>query len=109
MLLPLQSVRRVDELVARTQVQGRSPSVIGAVVRGGQVVYVSAAGDHPAAGRDTQFRIGSITKTFTAAVVLGLRDEGRLRLDDPVTDHLPATGLEGVRLRQLLCHGAGLQ
>src|SRR5262249_45406535 len=46
---------------------------------------------------------------FTAAVVLGLRDEGRLRLDDPVTEHLPATGLDRVRLRQLLCHGGGLQ
>ena len=109
MVLSLQSVRRVDDIVARTQVQGRSPSVIAAVVRGGQVAHVSAAGDHPVAGRDTQFRIGSISKSLTAAVVLGLRDEGRLRLDDPITEHLPATGLDRVRLRELLCHGAGLQ
>jgi CubicO group peptidase (beta-lactamase class C family) len=109
MVLSLQSVRQVDEIVARTQVQGRSPSVVAAVIRGGQVAYVSAAGDHAAAGRDTQFRIGSITKTLTAAVVLGLRDEGRLHLDDRLTDHLPETGLDAVRLRQLLCHAAGLQ
>ena len=34
--------------------------------------------------RDLQYRIGSITKSLTAAVVLGLRDEGRLSLDDPI-------------------------
>ena len=109
MVLSLQTVRQVDEIVARTQLQGRAPSVIAAVVRGGQVVHVSAAGAHPVPGRDTQFRIGSITKTLTAALVLGLRDEGRLGLDDPLAAHVPETGLDGVRLRQLLCHGSGLQ
>src|SRR5262249_47309550 len=109
MVLSLQTVRHVDEIVARTQVAGRAPSVIAAVVRGGQVAYVSAAGETPVPGRDTQYRIGSITKTMTAAVVLGLRDEGRLSLDDRLTEHLPETGLDRVRLRQLLCHGAGMQ
>jgi CubicO group peptidase (beta-lactamase class C family) len=109
MALSLQTIRRVDEIVARTQLHGRAPSVVAAVVRGGQVVHVSAAGDHPVPGRDTQYRIGSITKTLTAALVLGLRDEGRLGLDDPLTTYLPETGLDGVRLRQLLCHGSGLQ
>ena len=109
MVLSLQTVRHVDEIVARTQVTGRAPSVIAGVVRGGQIAYVSAAGENPVPGRDTQYRIGSITKSMTAAVVLGLRDEGRLSLDDPLTAHLPETGLDGVRLRQLLCHSAGMQ
>src|SRR5262249_18124523 len=38
---------------------------------------------------DTLYRIGSITKLFTATAVLLLRDAGGLRLDDPVTAHLP--------------------
>jgi CubicO group peptidase (beta-lactamase class C family) len=109
MVLSLQTVRHVDEIVARTQFTGRAPSVIAGVVRGGQVAYVSAAGENPVPGRDTQYRIGSITKSLTAAIVLGLRDEGRLSLDDPLTAHLPETGLDGVRLRQLLCHSAGMQ
>jgi CubicO group peptidase (beta-lactamase class C family) len=109
MVLSLQSVRQVDEIVARAQIQGRAPSVIAAVIRGGQIAHVSAAGEYPVPGRDTQYRIGSISKTLTAAVILGLRDEGRLGLDDPLTDHLPGIGLDGVRLRHLLCHGAGLQ
>ncbi|PRX43275.1 D-alanyl-D-alanine carboxypeptidase [Prauserella shujinwangii] len=56
------------------------------------------------------FRIGSVTKTFTAALVLRLVDEGRIGLDDDVRDHLP--GLlpyrEKITVRQLLQHTSGL-
>ena len=41
------------------------------------------------AGPDTVYRVGSITKTFTATALMLLRDEGALRLDDPVGRHLP--------------------
>lgn len=109
MVLSLQSVRQVDEIVARAQSAGRAPSVIAAVVRGGVVAHVSAAGETPVPSRDTQYRIGSITKSLTAAVLLGLRDEGRLGLDDELGAHLPDSPLPGVRLRQLLSHSAGLQ
>lgn len=37
----------------------------------------------------TLFRIGSITKVFTATAIMQLRDQGKLRLDDPVSKHLP--------------------
>ncbi len=53
------------------------------------------------------FRAGSITKTFTAVVVLQLVAEGRLRLDEPVTQWLPVVP-EDVTLRQLLNHTSGL-
>ena len=55
-----------------------------------------------------------MTKSFTAAAVLLLRDEGRLRLDDPVADHLPvaralaADGMPPVTIRDLLTMGGGL-
>ncbi len=63
----------------------------------------------PLPRRNLQFRLGSITKTLTAALVLGMRDEGRLDLDDPVTAHLPDCELPGVRVRELLGHASGMQ
>ena len=109
--LSRETVRRVDEIVTTTQSVGRAPSVVAAVVRGGRLVHFTGAGEHPAPDRDTQYRMGSITKSLTAAVVLQLRDSGRLALDDPLAAHLPEAGLDvgGVSLRHLLGHVAGLQ
>lgn len=62
-------------------------------------------------GPETMFRVASITKTATALVTLKLCDEGRLALDQPVLELLPqrADALEGVTVRQLLCHTSGLR
>jgi CubicO group peptidase (beta-lactamase class C family) len=60
-------------------------------------------------GPATQYRIGSITKTFTAAAVLLLAERGELDLDEPVDSYLPGTSLGRVRLRQLLCHSGGVE
>ena len=63
----------------------------------------------------TVFRIASITKTFTATAVMLLRDRGKLRLDDPVSAHLPWFTYKNrhadgpvVTIRQLLTHTSGL-
>ena len=66
---------------------------------------------------DTLYRIASNTKVFTAIGVMQLRDEGHLRLDDPLVVHLPefaaATNpfgpIEDVTIRRLLTHESGLQ
>ncbi|MFE4513597.1 serine hydrolase domain-containing protein [Kitasatospora sp. NPDC056783] len=64
--------------------------------------------------RDGEVRIGSVTKTFTAVVVLQLAGEGRIRLDDPVDTYLPGLlrgrGVDGrhITVRQLLQHTSGL-
>jgi CubicO group peptidase (beta-lactamase class C family) len=97
----------VDAQVAAAQAAGRVPTLAAAVVRDGGLVHVTSAGDR--VDPDTQFRIGSITKTMTAALVLQLRDQGRLSLDDLVYRHLPGTAVGGVTLRQLLGHVSGLQ
>lgn len=57
-----------------------------------------------------QFRIASVTKTFVATVVLQLVGEGRLRIDEPVAQHLPGVLANGDRItvRQLLNHTSGL-
>ena len=58
---------------------------------------------------ETQYRVGSITKTFTAAAVLALQEEGKLGLDDPLSAHLPAAAGSPVTLRRMLAHSSGLQ
>ena len=57
---------------------------------------------------DTQYRIGSLTKTFIAVLVTRLRDEGRLDLADPLGRHLDAGEAAGATIAQLLSHTAGL-
>jgi D-alanyl-D-alanine carboxypeptidase len=58
---------------------------------------------------DSPFAIASITKTFTATLVLQLVEEGRLALDDEVGPLLPDVALpEGVTVRQLLSHTSGV-
>ncbi len=107
-MLP-ETTRRVDEIVAGAQATGRAPSLIAAVVRDGRLAHVSGAGETPPPDPDTQYRIGSISKTFTAALILRLRDEDRLALDDQLYRHLPGTPVGGVTIRQLLGHVGGLQ
>jgi CubicO group peptidase (beta-lactamase class C family) len=107
MLLP-ETTRRVDEIVAAAQTRGRVPSLVAGVVRQGSVAHVAGAGDLPRPDPGTQYRIGSITKTMTAVLLLGLRDEGRLALDDPLRRYLPEVPAGDVTLRQLLAHVGGL-
>jgi D-alanyl-D-alanine carboxypeptidase len=58
---------------------------------------------------DHVFRIGSITKSFTAAAILKLEAQGRLGLDDPLVRHLPDyTASSAITLRHLLTHTSGI-
>ena len=59
--------------------------------------------------QDESIAIGSVTKTFTAALILALVDEGRIELDAPVTRYLPKVRMaRGVTVRQLLTHTSGI-
>lgn len=64
-----------------------------------------------AAMEDARFRAGSVTKAFTAAVVLQLAAEGKVDLDRPVQEYLPGLlpGFEPVKVRQLLNYTSGLR
>ncbi len=66
-------------------------------------------GKRPAAA-DTIYRIGSITKTFTAALILKLAEAGKVALDDPITRYLPDYDTKGatITLRHLLQHTSGI-
>ncbi|HET9518311.1 MAG TPA: serine hydrolase domain-containing protein [Actinoplanes sp.] len=107
-LLP-ETGRHVDEIVTRAQSGGRVPSLVLGVVRDRALAHFSGAGEQPAPDPQTQYRIGSITKTMTATMVLQLRDEGFFSLDDLLYRHLPGTSVGGITLRQLLGHVSGLQ
>ena len=57
----------------------------------------------------TEFAAGSISKTFTSALILRLAEEGRLSLDAPVRTYLPKLGISpAITIRQLLDHTSGL-
>ncbi|MFF3908161.1 serine hydrolase domain-containing protein [Streptomyces sp. NPDC001848] len=96
--------------VAVAQVEGRAPSLVAAVVRGGRTVWHGARScvDGNAPDDNVQYRIGSITKTFTAILVMRLRDEGVLDLGDPLEKHLPGTGVGEATIADLLAHTGGL-
>ena len=103
----------LTQILRRGQVQYRLPSVSAAVYRGEETVWAETVGIVDDTGREatpeTQYRIGSITKTFTAAAVLLLREDGTLGLDDPIERHLPDVRFGGLTIRRLLAHSSGLQ
>jgi CubicO group peptidase (beta-lactamase class C family) len=96
--------------VAAEQAENRAPSLVAAVVRGGDVLWTGARGqvDGATTTEDTQYRIGSITKTFVAVLVMRLRDEGRLDLNDELDKHVSGTSFGHLTIAQLLAHTGGL-
>jgi CubicO group peptidase (beta-lactamase class C family) len=115
------TARALHLIIADKQRKDRVPGIFAGVVRGGALVWqegVGAArlGDEGAAGggslppgRDDQFLIASNTKTFTATMVMALRDEGRLSLDDPLETYVPEVTQSAVTVRQCLSHLSGMQ
>jgi D-alanyl-D-alanine carboxypeptidase len=90
------------------------PGVIARVQDGSETRLVAAGVADVATGAalrpHARFRVGSITKTFVATVVLQLVEEGRLSLDEPVGRRLPGLLANGnlITVRQLLNHTSGL-
>ena len=86
------------------------------IAEGDEVVYKRGFGDANMAWRvpnapDTKFRIGSVTKQFTAALILRLVEEGRIELGAPITSYLPAYPAakgERVTVHHLLTHTSGI-
>ena len=111
----------IDAHFAQVAERDAVPGIAYAVVAGGEVVHaggvgVARVGAATRPGPDTGSRICSMTKSFVAAALLALRDQGLLGLDDPVVRHVPE--LSSLRLptadspqltvRSLLTMAAGL-
>jgi CubicO group peptidase (beta-lactamase class C family) len=107
-------VRDLQRRVCEAQSQWHCPAVSAGVVRDGALVWSAHIGSarlDPLArpNDDTQYMIGSITKTFTAVLIMALRDAGRLSLDDRLDTYLPQTRHGAITIRQMLAHASGLQ
>ena len=96
------------------------PGVSIGIVAGGELIWAQGFGfadreRRTPATPQTAYRIASITKLFTATAIMQLRDQGKLRLDDPVVKHLPwftprSRFADGgpITIEQLLTHTSGL-
>jgi CubicO group peptidase (beta-lactamase class C family) len=104
---------RYERAARRAQSHGRIPALSVALVRADREPWVFTIGDsgnpeHPL-GADTRFRIGSVTKTFTATLVMQARDDGLLDLDQPISAYLDVPAHGDATIRRLLSHTAGFQ
>jgi D-alanyl-D-alanine carboxypeptidase len=100
--------RAVDSLGAAFVAANRSPSVAIAVVRGRDTISLKAWGmadleQNVPATAQSVYRIGSVTKQFTAAAVMQLSEQGKLRIDDSIASYLPGLPVawRRVTIRQL--------
>jgi CubicO group peptidase (beta-lactamase class C family) len=106
--------RRLRDLAGECGVPG---AVLG-VARGAETVEVSCGVTNVDTGvavtPDTLFQVGSVTKVWTATVVMRLVEQGRLDLDEPVVSYLPELRLADpvvtrtVTMRHLLTHTSGI-
>ncbi len=107
--------QKIDALAADALSKSGVPSASVAVVQAGKIVYLHAYGDARLDPRiratpAMRYSIGSISKQFTAASILLLREQGKLSLDDKVSKFLPnLTRANEVTIRQLLSHTSGYQ
>ncbi len=110
----------MDDYVQEALETWEVPGLAIAVVRDGKLVLargygVCTLGDAPAVTPETVFAIASCTKSFVAACIALLVEEGKLQWDDPVAAHLPGFKLADpvltrqITLRDLLCHRSGLR
>jgi CubicO group peptidase (beta-lactamase class C family) len=124
---------RIDSLCAKAISNGDLPGIVALVARRGKIVFYKAYGKSDVeAGRDLKrddiFRIASQSKAITATAVMMLWEEGRFKLDDPISKYIPefkspqvlktfqnkdttftGTAAKGeITIRQLLNHTSGL-
>jgi CubicO group peptidase (beta-lactamase class C family) len=117
--LPSALVDQLDETLARVRREGRLVGLIGALVRGGELLWFRGLGFADAGARTpmtdrTVIRVGSVSKPITAVGVLQLRDAGLIDIERPANDYLRALVIEQepgdppVTVRHLLTHQGGI-
>ncbi len=107
--------KQIEGIAAKALTQPNAVGLSIAVAKGDKVVFSRCFGKADletgfSGDKDTLFRIGSVTKQFTAAAVMRLVEQGKLSLDDTLSKMLPdfpATP-KPVTLRQLLNHTSGI-
>ncbi|MFN3667895.1 MAG: serine hydrolase domain-containing protein [Brevundimonas sp.] len=91
------------------------PGAVVVITKGGRTVYATSRGmadldEGRPLSSQTVFRLGSLTKSLTAATILQLVEEGRIGLDDPLSHYLPSypAPAGSATVRQLLNHTSGI-
>ncbi|MDM5178930.1 serine hydrolase [Massilia sp. DJPM01] len=105
----------LDDAIAAEMKRSHVPGIGIAVVRNGKIIKEMGYGEADVENGvrvtpRTVFQSGSVGKTFTAALVMLLAEDGKLSLDDPVSRHLAGTppAWEAITIRHLLTHTSGL-
>ena len=109
-------VDRTDEYIRAEMQRQKIPGLSLAVLKDGKIVKIAGYGvadrkSGAAASPDTVYKVGSISKQFIATGIMLLVQEGKLRVDDPVSKHLDGTpaSWSGITIRHLLTHTSGIQ
>lgn len=110
----------IDKIYKDYAEQNHFPAIAYGIVVDGKLVHTGNTGytdlaNKTAATSKSAFRIASMSKSFTAMAILKLRDEGKLKLDDPVYLYIPemkdmhylTKDASAVTIRNLLSHSAG--
>ena len=105
-----------DSFVASIMAKQRIPGLTLGVVRDGRLLYSKGYGladvelAFPATS-DSVYQIASITKDFTATAIMMLVEDGKVRLDDPISTHLKQLpdSWKKITIRQLLTHTSGIR
>ena len=105
----------VDRFIRAELARQRVPGMSVAVLRGDSVLLIRGYGyanveHHVPATDSTVYAVGSVSKQFTAAATVMLAEQGRLRLDDPITRYLPEGSAvwPSVTIRHVLTHTSGI-
>lgn len=106
--------KRLDEILKSSQKNFKAPALTAALIQDGTVIWSESLGSRWAGGPgevgdETPFIAASTAKTVTAAIALRLVDEGKLKLEDPLSryiDGLPGAGR--ILIFDLLRHTSGL-
>ncbi len=112
-------VRELEPEIRRAMTEGRIPSLTIALVAGEEILWSQGYGyanlyTRSPATPSTVYMVASTFKTMSASAILGLWEEGRFDLDDPVRDYLGDLEIPGenpnrpITFRQLLTHTSGL-
>lgn len=109
-------VRRIDSVVAEAMTRTKTPGMSVAVQKGATVILARGYGmadleSSAPATASTVYRLGSVTKQFTALAIMQLVEAGKVRLDDEITRHLPDFPTQGhrVTVHHLLTHTSGIR
>ncbi len=104
---------RIEDFVSEQIAENNIPGISVAIVEDDSLIYAKGfgardLGDNLPATKNTLYGVASITKSFTASSVMKLVEQGKLNLDDKISDYLPVKWGDKVTIHNLLTHSSGM-